>query len=203
MNRYVHILILLGAALLVGCSTTQPTRFYILNVTDSVDRSQDTVLEPNARRTSIGLGPIAIPKYLDRLQIVSRDSSNQLQLAEFHQWAEPLTDTLTRELYRSLAARHPDLSFYPYPWNAFGEVDYRLVIDFIQFDGDMNDSVWLEARWVLIRDDNRHIVLDGYQRINQKLEGSGYAAIATALSQSLELFLVELSKTLPDIDKAY
>lgn len=203
MNRYINKLILLCMALLAGCSTTQPTHFYILNTTESADNSQIAVQSPIAMRASIGLGPVSIPRYLDRLQIVSRDSSNQLQLAEFHQWAEPLTDTITRELYRSLSARHPELAFYPYPWNAFGEVDYRLVIDFIQFDGEMNDSVWLEARWALIRDENRQIVSDGYQKINQKLEGTGYAAFAMALSRSLELFIIELSKTLPDFDEAH
>lgn len=203
MNRYINKLILLCMALLAGCSTTQPTHFYILNTTESADNSQMAVQSPNAMKASIGLGPVSIPRYLDRLQIVSRDASNQLQLAEFHQWAEPLTDTITRELYRSLSARHPELDFYSYPWNAFGEVDYRLVIDFIQFDGGMDDSVWLEARWALIRDENRQIVSDGYQKINQKLEGTGYAAFAMALSRSLELFIIELSKTLPDFDEAH
>ena len=51
----------------------------------------------------IGVGPITVPKYLDRPQIVTRSGRNQLALGEFDRWAEPLQDNVLRVLAENLA----------------------------------------------------------------------------------------------------
>src|SRR5262245_19194049 len=39
---------------------------------------------------SIGVGPVIMPGYLDRTQIVTRSGPDRVKLASFHRWAEPL-----------------------------------------------------------------------------------------------------------------
>jgi uncharacterized lipoprotein YmbA len=52
---------------------------------------------------SIGINPIVVPAYLDRPQIVTRIGANELEMAKFHCWAEPMEDSLGRVLAEDLS----------------------------------------------------------------------------------------------------
>ena len=45
---------------------------------------------------SLGLGPVDLPAYLDRTQIVTRGEGNLMLMAEFDQWIEPVQANFTR-----------------------------------------------------------------------------------------------------------
>ena len=51
----------------------------------------------------IGVFPVSMPDYLDRPQIVTRVSENEIKLDEFSRWAEPLKDSFTRALVQNLS----------------------------------------------------------------------------------------------------
>ena len=76
-------LLLLAATLGSGCFGSKPTRFYMLSSTGDVAATAD---RSGASRV-IAVGPIAIPDYVDRPQIVVRESANQVRLAGFDNWA--------------------------------------------------------------------------------------------------------------------
>src|SRR5688572_6149535 len=81
----------LALALLAACTAARPTSFYTLG----------TMTEPaEAPRPKeglvVGLGPVTLPPYLDRPDIVTREGENQMRLAELHRWVEPLDSLLTR-----------------------------------------------------------------------------------------------------------
>jgi uncharacterized protein len=66
---------------LTGCASTPPSRFYTLS-------AMPKVLPVNLPADlpgdfSLGVGPVNIPQYLDREQIVTRVGENELVLAEF------------------------------------------------------------------------------------------------------------------------
>ena len=70
----------LGAALLAlaGCAETSPTTFYILSsLPPAADESPATA----RNKLSLGVGPVTLPAYLNRPQVVSLASANRLQLA--------------------------------------------------------------------------------------------------------------------------
>ena len=84
------------ALVLTGCSSTSPSRFFVLT-------SQDRLVAGHLQSdVSIGVGPIVLPHYLDRPQIVTRTGQNELRLAEFDRWAEPLTENVSRVLTEDL-----------------------------------------------------------------------------------------------------
>lgn len=100
---------------------------------------------------SIGLGPITVPAYLDRLQIVTRLSANQLDVSETERWAEPLPESVLRTLQEDLAALLPGASFVRYPWYASAAPDYAVSVELRRFEGDGVGTVVLEATWTLTR----------------------------------------------------
>src|SRR5262245_33951851 len=79
------VLALLGVCLLglSGCRSSPPPRFYVLPSLTSAD----TALPAAPRDLTIGVGPVSLPPYLDRPQIVTRASRAKLELGEYDQWA--------------------------------------------------------------------------------------------------------------------
>ena len=71
----------------LGACTSTQSRFYTLN---SLSASGIVPAAAAAQGPVIGVGAVTFPKDLDRPQIVTRASRNQLTLGEFDRWAEPL-----------------------------------------------------------------------------------------------------------------
>jgi uncharacterized protein len=71
--------------------------------------SGDTASPASAgqREVTLAVGPVTVPPYLDRPQIVTRTSRAKLTLADFEQWAGPLADTTARVLSEDLALLIP------------------------------------------------------------------------------------------------
>ena len=70
------VLLLALAAVLAACGESAPSRFYLLSATPPSANA------PAPRAVALGVGPIQMPRHLDRAQIVSFTSANQLQLAK-------------------------------------------------------------------------------------------------------------------------
>ena len=127
-NGLIRILaiLMLGAlwAAHSGCASSPPTRFYTLSP------SATTVpeIKPSADDgcLSLGIGPIKIPDYLDRPQIVTRISSHEIGMAEFDHWAEHLKDNLTRVLANNLSSLLCTKTLVVFPWRAGIPIDYRI-----------------------------------------------------------------------------
>src|SRR4030095_6149431 len=97
MHRLLRarVLVPCGVALLVlsGCfGSTPPTHFYLVPSLTGGDTAPP--VSADQRDLTLGVGPVTVPPYLDRSQIVTRTSRAKLTLADFDQWAGPLADTM-------------------------------------------------------------------------------------------------------------
>src|SRR5688572_14141193 len=80
---------LLFALLLAGCGATPKESFYTLASAPPV--------EPAAAATmTVHVGPVAIPDEVDRTPMVIRKGANQVDIEDFHRWAEPLKTGIPR-----------------------------------------------------------------------------------------------------------
>ena len=93
-------------AILAGCVTSPPTQLYTLAPQPAASGSS---APPRAQRSSetIAVKPVALPKYLDRPQVVRFRAPYELTAADYERWAENLDDIVTRVLIADLAARLP------------------------------------------------------------------------------------------------
>jgi uncharacterized lipoprotein YmbA len=142
----------------------------------------------NSQALAIGIGPITLPALLDRKQMVTRLHDNRVQLAEFHQWAEPLKDTLPRVIVKNLAELQPSYVFRAYPWSAYGNVDYRIIIDIDSFAAETKKTVKLSASWAIMDERQHTIIKNGKIKFEHVLANPAPAAIAEAMSQLLSQF---------------
>ena len=138
--------------------------------------------------TRVGLGPIALPGYLDRAQIVVRLSDNQVALSDADRWAEPLVDNLQRTLEENLTGLLPGASFVAYPWYPSEAPDHAVAISFRRFETDAAGTAVLDATWELTSGGAR---IDGRStRIEETAAApdrvSGVAAQSRALARLSE-----------------
>lgn len=168
------------ALLAAGCSSP-PTRFYVLSPLAESGRSV------NAHEIAIGVGPVELPDYLDRPQIVTRSGQNRLELAEFDNWAEPLQDNVSQVLAENLAALLPSKRVALYPWKRATLVDYQLAAKIIRFDRSEGGEAVLHVRWSILAGDGS-LLFDRESRYREQPAGSGIEATVAAMNKILGQF---------------
>ena len=117
------------AGVLSGCATSPTSRFYQLSaVSGRTAEKQDS----SRGNLIVVIGPIRIPDYLDRPQIVTRSGKNELHLSEFNRWAGPLDSDIVRVIVEDVSAQLPPDSFFVIRWTSLLEsrlpVSYRVEI---------------------------------------------------------------------------
>lgn len=131
----------------------------------------------------VGIGPVTIPGYLDRPQIVVRLSDNEVALSDTDRWAEPLGENVVRTLQEDLAALLPGSSYVAYPWYESAAPDYAVSLDVRRFEVDAGGAVVLEGTWRVMRGGAE--VGGRAVRITESANGPDRAASVAAQSRAL------------------
>jgi hypothetical protein len=177
----LSVAVLIGLTLWSGCARSAPARFYVLT---EIPRS--TVAAPAAepgRGAAVGVGPVSLPGYLDRLQIVTRRGA-QLDVAEYDRWGEPLSEGVPRAIAAYLAALLQTERVAVFPWPGPRTIEHQVVVDVTRFDGVVGGDVLLEARWRVLGQDRKELVLRS-SAVHEATGESGYPALVAAMNRSL------------------
>ena len=198
-NRVLRFkVVILGILLmgLIGCAfggRTAPSRFYLLSSLAASGSEARTAI--GARPIAIGIGPVEISQYLDRPQIATRLSRNELRLSEFEKWAEPLQDNVTRVLAENLAALLRAESVTIFPWRgSLLAVDYRVQIDVIRMDGALGGDATLMARWLILEKDDRKVLLNRKSTFQEPTGTRDYKALVAAMSRTIASLSEEIAE---------
>ena len=187
MNRVIKGIHLSVACVCVlnffGCGTSQPSHFYLLRAVSAASVSDLSETKPSS--LSFGLGPVTLPKYLDRPQIVTKAGAHEVELAEFHKWAEPLSENMSQVLAENLSAFLSTDQIEQYPWPGSTPVDYQIVVDVLQFDGIRGGEAVLVARWSLLSGKNQTLITTKKTHVTQHPTSQEYEALVEAMSQNL------------------
>src|SRR5271155_2651372 len=96
----------LGAlAVAGGCFSPRPdpSKFFVLA---PVEVAAPNSVAPAGLTASsgptIGIGPIKLPEYLDRDEVVTRVGPNRLELSDQNRWAEPLDNNFKQVMAQDL-----------------------------------------------------------------------------------------------------
>lgn len=183
--RYACLALALGGCVLLG--NPPATRFYMLTpLTNSEMAPQPAVELPEARqRASVELAPVAIPRYLDRPQIVTRISAHELNLAEFDQWAEPLSDNVTRVLAENLTRLLSTHGMEVLSEPRANRSAYRVGVTLMRFECGADNECVLQAHWTLAEERHQPVRVENAFEVRIPLEASGYNAMVGAMSRAL------------------
>ena len=177
------LLVALAVSTLVvsGCSTGPPTRLYVLT---SLPRAESGPLAAGGRQMSIGVGPVELPQYVNRPQIVTGQQSSELQSAASAQWAEPLQDGFTRVLAENLSLLLTTDRVAIFPWKTFVP-EYQVVVEVTHFLGQTGGEVSLVALWSILNKDGREAPVSKKSSFRESTGSSEYEALAAAMSRNV------------------
>ena len=182
---------------LAGCASSAPSRFYVLSPLAS-SKAESQVLKDEGCIV-LGVGPVELPAYLDRPQIVTRVSENELNLAEFDKWAEPLKDNFSRVLVENLSTLLCADAISIFPWKGPTPIDYRVEVTVIRMDGNVGGNASLVARWAIFRENDRKMLLTRQSSFSRRLSSEGYKALVSAQSRAI----ADLSREIAEAIKEY
>lgn len=182
---------LLALSMVIGCAGTEPSRFYLLSPLSGDSETKRPGLE---HCISLAIAPVRLPDYLDRPQIVTRSGKNELLLAQFDRWAEPLAETVPRILAQNLSHLLCTKAISLYPWKSSVEYDYRINIEIIRMDGTLGEGTVLEAWWSITRNKEKALVVTRRSTFLEPSKTGDYANLVEAHSQAVSL----LSRAIAD-----
>ena len=172
-------------------SETAPSRFYMLR---SLPTDASSPATQGAGGPVLVLGPVRVVAYLDRPQMVTQGSGSEVKLSEFERWAEPLMDNIRTVLANNLAVLVPTERISFYPARLPPDVDLRIAVEVLRFDGSLGGDAVLEARWSLIGSEAEEPILTKRSRFEQAIAGPGYDAFVEALNRALEALSREVAQ---------
>lgn len=182
---------------LAGCASSAPSRFYVLSPLASSKAELEILKDEGC--IAIGIGPVELPAYLDRPQIVTRVSENELNLAEFDKWAEPLKDNFSRVLVENLSTLLCADAISIFPWKGPTPIDYQVEVTVIRMDGNVGGNASLVARWAIFRENDRKMLLTRQSSFSRLLSSEGYKALVSAQSRAI----ADLSREIAEAIKGY
>jgi hypothetical protein len=152
-----------------------PSRFFVLS---------STVPAPATRQagTVVGVGPVTLPGYLQRAQVVTRDGPTAMRLSENDRWAEAFPAMTVRVLTDDLVSALGAERGVSYPWQRALAPSPVVEVEFAQFERDTSGTALLEADWRVRRG---AAAQSGHSRITEPARGPGMEESAAALSRAL------------------
>lgn len=171
------------AFLVAGCGSSAPSRFYTLSSLKPVG----TIQQPAGEnvRTIIRIGPVDIPDYLDRPQIVTRTSQNELAIAEFDRWGGSLRNDVNRVLIENLSSIFITDNVAVVPWKQYTPGAYRVPLTISRLDVTPGGNLYLKAQFSIIDKDGKTVTTIRESSIGKPVNGTGYTVVVTAISDAL------------------
>ncbi len=180
--RHLGLLALLAlSCILAACAESQPSRFYMLSSLPAAEATG------SGKPLSVGVGPISMPEYLNRPQIVTRESETKLALAEFDRWGEPLGDLFSQVVAANLSSLLETERVYSLPRRRTASLDYQVEIDIYRFDADQLGLIYLTARWSLYGKGGKKLLKTGTTSLTEQA-GRSPDALADGMSRVVERF---------------
>lgn len=182
------------AASLVGCGSSPPVNYYDL---EALETGYAADGEPSLR---IGVGPLRVPDYLDRSQIVTRGADSRVIVDDFNLWVEPIGEAIYRVLAENLDSLVDDAVVVAFPYTHIADLDYQLVGRVTRFDAGADGNAVLHVQWGLIGAQDNFVIQPRRARYEARAAlANDYASLARAFSELLQQFSRDVAESLQDV----
>ncbi|MDD4183719.1 MAG: PqiC family protein [Candidatus Omnitrophica bacterium] len=200
-NRYCFIACVVFILFLNGCmsvSNSPNPRFYTLYASDKEKNSQEFNIPAN---TIIGIGPVRIPEYLNRPQIVTNNKDKTIFFDEFNRWAESLDFALARLINNDLTLIIPKTSLQMFPWDLTIAVKYQVIVDVVQLENNLNHDLLFVTQWSIIDLEKKRAVFTKRSEFRHDIYPHNYYGLTEALSAATMSLSKEVAQGLVSVVK--
>jgi uncharacterized lipoprotein YmbA len=177
-----------------GCASSPSSKFY--QVSAASGQAAEARDVPRQGSEVISIGPLRVPDYLDRSQIVTRSGKNEIKLAEFDRWAGSIEDDIIRALVEDISAQLPPGRFFVIRWSPLLDSQlsssYRVEMIVSRFEGALDGAVTLKAQWGILGKD-KSFLFRKESLVVEQVNGNGYDAYVNAMSRAIERLSREIA----------
>jgi uncharacterized lipoprotein YmbA len=183
------LVLLAGMAAGPGCGLLSPrddtTQYAVLASVDELPGEAAPGAAGTNSSLRVGLGPVTLPEYARRPEIVSRVEGTRIVLSATERWAEPLDQAVLRVLAIDLQRAMGAGRVVSYPWYECDKPGVEVEIAFSRCERDETGKVVVAARWSVRGLEGGAAPIEKESRIVRETTGPGGASTALALSQGL------------------
>jgi len=172
-------------ALIAGCASSPPTKFYRLMPAAAPAAAGST--------RAVIVGPFQLADYLDRPQIVTRSGTNAVTVADFERWAEPLDANFQGVVAANVSRLLGSDRVLEFPARTIMEPERRVTGRISQFDVDAGGLAVLEVQWGVLDGDGAMAQPAKRSRYEVPAKGKSYAEKVDALNAAVALFSADVA----------
>ena len=180
----------------ISAGSSPDPRFYMLKHLGENEIAQKFTI-PSGIITVIG--PVEIPQYLDRPQMVTQDDKGMINIAQFDRWGESLDAGIARLIIENLNLMLPDGNFEMFPCNFAIPLDYQVTVDVAQLDNELDKDMFLAVQWTIIDSKTGGMLLTKRSEFRQVINPHNYSGLAQALSMSATSLSSEIAENLANL----
>ncbi|HED33908.1 MAG TPA: membrane integrity-associated transporter subunit PqiC [Gammaproteobacteria bacterium] len=183
-----------GVVLCHACASSgEQVRYYRL--------TPDTLIENNKydnHVTRVIISPVHISKILQQEGIVTQTGKNEVNIALYHRWANPLDEAIAIALLKNINNRTDQYHIEKFTTQINQRASYILYISIEKFDIRDDASVNISGSYSVLDRGNTSIVEQSFN-IKKTLIENGYSHAVEKLKQTLVLLA---EKILTGLDEA-
>ena len=196
LDRTSISLVVMFLIFFTGCGTTKSSRFYTLNSLKAQDTAQKTT--SSERDILIGIGPVNIPDYLERPQILSRTSQNELYIDEFNRWAGSLDNDIARVLSENLSTLLSEEHVSVLTFMPAAAVEYRIMLNVTRFDLMPNNTFLLKTQWSISGIDGKKVLMRE-SCLSEQIDGKDYGTRVATMSRVVEMLSRDIAEAVKQL----
>jgi uncharacterized lipoprotein YmbA len=196
-RKRLRWILLLVYVISAGCvslgAKPDPSRFFALT---SLPRTGQKVQDATGTNAlALGIGPVKLPGYLDREEIITRVSQNRFAVAENDRWVEPLEENFSRVLSQNLSILLQTDRIVAFPWERNQRPTYQVQVEVLRFEPNAEQMVELWARWS-ITDTTKKTVSVRESYLSRPAKDKSTEASVAALSEVVGGLSQEISASI-------
>ena len=145
---------------------------------------------------AVGVGPVTLPAYVDRAELVFQSGPNEFKVPADAHWAGSLKESISRVLAADLGRRLHSGNVLSFPWNPDAHLRYQIAVDISQFHSISGQGAILEVAWRVETPDGKTSLRRGNGIFHAPVVGDGYDPVISAENNLLAQLADAMAATL-------
>jgi uncharacterized lipoprotein YmbA len=183
-----------GTALITGCANTQRSNLYILYPAQT--ESKELAASAKLKESTIAIGKVSIPSYLERPLVVTKVNEHELSYSEFRRWAGSLRENIRHVVHLDIADSLSSDNVVESRLVYGSDTDYIIDINILDMSGTLGEKANLDVRWSIHSKAKDSKVITDTEHLSVELTQPGYDAYVIAQSRMLAELCNKISQVL-------
>lgn len=184
LKQYIIVGCLSLMGVLAGCASSGPATQYYSLFPDKNACSNMPAPDID-KATSLGIGPVILPEYLDYPSVVSLTESSQVRVAGYHAWAGNLAEAIDRVMVENVSTCLGMDNVWKFPWDTRTRPNHQVRVVLEEFSGIRGGEVTMVAKWTLLDKRGENLIAMGKESFTVNTSDARIDTYVQALNQLL------------------